>query len=71
MSERYTSGYEKLEEEMIAESVDRFVAQKTESFMDIVSDDQDPRVIASRSMAAAVGFSMEAGQYIDLLNYSK
>lgn len=68
MSEKLTGGYEELEQGIIEESVERFIAKQNSSDIDIVSDEQDPRVVQTVKTAESVGFSMEAGQYINLIS---
>lgn len=67
MSEKLTSGYEQLEAEIIEESIQRYVRQQAVMHMEDVIDDQDPRVVETVRIVESLGFSMEAGQYYDLL----
>ena len=77
MSDKLTSGYEQIEEDNIQKSIVNFLenreqratfdtvntAEQTES----VDELSDPRIVAAEKMAQSVGFSMEVGQYLDLI----
>lgn len=69
MGEKLMFGYEVIEAENIEASVNRYIATRSSDItMDIVSDDYDPRVVETMRNVEAAGFSMEKGQYYDLIN---
>lgn len=66
MAERLTRGYEELEMEAIEESTARFAMEKEQRSEFI----EDPRFAATEANAAAAGFALTEGQYVDLLKSS-
>lgn len=65
--------YKELEGEIIAESIEQFVAKKA-SRAHVVFEEQfegDPRSVATEKNAIASGSSLQEGQYFDVLDVDK
>ncbi len=69
MAEFLSNAYKELEMESIDRSIARFEATKNQANNEATYDAfeaEDPRVAATEAMAMSVGFSLEAGQYVDI-----
>lgn len=65
MREKASGGYREIEKENIDKSINRYFVNQ--DIKDMASDQFDPRVVATIRIAEQTGFSMEAGEYIDLI----
>lgn len=60
--------YRDLEVEIADESIDRFVRENQKNAPVVAPDFSDPRSVRAFREAESAGFSLEEGQYVDLLN---
>lgn len=65
-SEKRGGAYRELEQELIEESIDRFIASNRKQSPENDLFKEDPRIAATIAETNARGFSMEEGRYIDL-----